>query len=44
MGGRKVPEAQLESNEKLQNVDKTPLSVEVRDNPDSGAYDFKLTK
>jgi hypothetical protein len=44
MGGRKQPGAQIEVNERFQNVEKTPLSVEVKDNPDPGAYDFKLTK
>jgi hypothetical protein len=29
---------------KFRNVETTPLSVEVKDNPDPGAYDFKLTK
>jgi hypothetical protein len=31
-------------NEKFKNVEKTPLSVEVKDNPEPGAYDFKMTK
>jgi hypothetical protein len=31
-------------NDKFKSVDKTPLSVEVKDNPDPGAYDFKMTK
>jgi hypothetical protein len=44
MGGRKRPQAQAEVNEKYRSVDKTPLSVEVKDNPEPGAYDFKLTK
>jgi hypothetical protein len=31
-------------NEKYKSVDKTPLEVEVKDNPEPGAYDFKMTK
>jgi hypothetical protein len=31
-------------HEKFRNVETTPLSVEVKDNPDPGAYDFKMTK
>ena len=31
-------------NEKFKSVEKTPLAVEVKDNPEPGAYDFKLTK
>jgi hypothetical protein len=31
-------------NDKYMNVETTPLSVEVKDNPEPGAYDFKMTK
>jgi hypothetical protein len=31
-------------NGKFKNPDTTPLSVEVKDNPDPGAYDFNMTK
>jgi hypothetical protein len=31
-------------NEKYKSVDKTPLQVELKDNPELGAYDFKMTK
>jgi hypothetical protein len=31
-------------NDKFKNPDKTPLSVEVKDNPDAGTYDFQMTK
>jgi hypothetical protein len=44
VGGKKQPQAAIEVNEKYQSVEKTPLSVEVKDNPEPGAYDFKLTK
>lgn len=36
-------QAQLQINAKYQSVEKTPLEVEVKDNPEPGAYDFKLT-
>jgi hypothetical protein len=31
-------------NEKYRSVETTPLKVEVKDNPEPGAYDFKMTK
>jgi hypothetical protein len=31
-------------NAKFRDPEKTPLSVEVKDNPEPGAYDFQLTK
>ncbi len=36
--------APINVNAKFKNVDKTPLSVEVKDNPEPGSYDFKMTK
>jgi hypothetical protein len=41
---KKNQQAPAEVNEKYKSVEKTPLSVEVKDNPEPGAYDFKLTK
>jgi hypothetical protein len=41
---KKHPVAPIHVNDKYMNVDKTPLSVEVKDNPEPGAYDFKMTK
>jgi len=41
---KKHPMAPINVNEKFKDPDKTPLSVEVKDNPAPGAYDFKLTK
>jgi hypothetical protein len=41
---KKHPQAPINVNEKYKNVETTPLSVEVKDNPEPGAYDFKLTK
>jgi hypothetical protein len=43
-GGRKQPGAKLDIPNKYFNVEKTPLEVEVKDNPEPGAYDLKLTK
>ena len=43
-GGQRPPMAPINVNEKFKDPDKTPLSVEVKDNPAPGAYDFKLTK
>jgi len=34
----------IDVNPKFKSVEKTPLEVEVKDNPDPGAYDFKMTK
>ena len=44
LGTKKHPQAPINVNEKFKNVETTPLSVEVKDNPEPGAYDFKLTK
>jgi predicted RNA-binding protein with TRAM domain len=41
---KKHPIAPINVNEKFKDPEKTPLSVEVKDNPEPGAYDFKLTK
>ena len=41
---KKHPMAPINVNEKFKDPDKTPLSVEVKDNPEPGAYDFKMTK
>jgi hypothetical protein len=34
----------IDVNPIFRSVETTPLSVEVKDNPEPGAYDFKLTK
>jgi hypothetical protein len=41
---RKRKRAQVEINDRYKIVEKTPLAVEVKDNPEPGAYDIKLTK
>jgi hypothetical protein len=41
---KKHPQAPPDVPARYKNVETTPLSVEVKDNPDSGAYDFKMTK
>ena len=41
---RKHPVAPVNVNEKYMSFQSTPLQVEVKDNPDPGAYDFKMTK
>jgi hypothetical protein len=41
---KKRPDSPIEVNDKYKSVEKTPLSVEVKNNPEPGAYDFKLTK
>lgn len=41
---KKHPIAPVDVNNKFRNPDTTPLSVEVKDNPEPGAYDFKMTK
>jgi hypothetical protein len=43
-GGRKMPSAPVEINDKYKNIEKTPLAIEVKDNPEPGAYDIKLEK
>jgi hypothetical protein len=37
-------QAPVQFNDKYRRVETTPWSVEVKDNPEPGAYDFKLTK
>ena len=44
LGGRKQPMPNVAIPDKYMSVEKTPLEVEVKDNPEPGAYDFKLTK
>jgi hypothetical protein len=44
VGSKKHPLTEVEVNDKFKNVEKTPLSVEVKDNPDPDAYNIKLTK
>ena len=41
---KKHPQPPINVNERFKSVEKTPLSVEVKDNPELGAYDFKLTQ
>jgi hypothetical protein len=41
---KKHPQAPLNVNDKYKSAETTPLSVEVKDNPEPGAYDFKMTK
>ena len=41
---KKHPIAPIDVNGKFMDPDKTPLSVEVKDNPEPGAYDFQMTK
>jgi hypothetical protein len=41
---RKRRRSLIEFNDRYKIVEKTPLEVEVKDNPEAGAYDFKLTK
>jgi hypothetical protein len=41
---RKHPVEQINVHEKYMNAQTTPLVVEVKDNPDPGGYDFKMTK
>jgi len=41
---RKRPVAPVDVHEKYMSAATTPLQVEVKDNPDPGAYDFKMTK
>lgn len=44
LGTKKHPQAPINVNDKYKSVEKTPLAVEVKDTPDPGAYDFKMTK
>ena len=41
---KKMPQSPVEVNDKYKSVETTPLSVEVKDNPEPGAYDFKMTR
>ena len=41
---KKHPIAPVNVHPKFKDVEKTPLSVEVKDKPEPGAYDFKMTK
>jgi hypothetical protein len=41
---KKHPVAPVNVNPKFMDPQKTPLSVEVKDNPEPGAYDFQFTK
>ena len=41
---KKNPQSPIEVNDKFKSVETTPLSVEVKENPEPGAYDFKLTR
>ena len=41
---KKHPLAPINVNEKFKSFEKTPLAVEVKDNPEPGAYDIKFTK
>ena len=40
---KKKPIAPINVNDKFRSIDKTPLSVEVKDKPEPGSYDFKMT-
>lgn len=41
---RKRRRSTIEFNDKYKFVERTPLEVEVKENPEPGAYDFKLNK
>src|SRR5262249_46835840 len=41
---KKHPQPTLNVNDQFKSVETTPLSVEVKDNPDPDAYNIKLTK
>jgi len=43
-GGRKQPGPKHNIPQRYLHVTKTPLEIEVKDNPEPGAYDLKLTK
>lgn len=43
-GTRKRPQAPIEVNVIYKSIEKTPLEVEVKENPEPGVYDFKMTK
>ncbi len=40
---KKHPIAPVNVHDRFRNPDKTPLSVEVKDNPEPGSYDIKMT-
>jgi hypothetical protein len=40
---KKNPVVPVNVHDRFRKSDTTPLSVEVKDNPEPGAYDFKLT-
>jgi hypothetical protein len=44
LSSKKHPVAQINVNERFMNPATTPLQVEVKDNPEPGTYDFKMTK
>jgi len=44
LGTKKHPQAPINVHEKYKSVEKTPLSVEVKDHPEAGVYDFKMTQ
>ena len=44
MSTKKHQQAPINVNDKYKRIEKTPLAVEVKDNPEPGAYDFKMTK
>ena len=41
---KKHPLAPIDVNPKFKSVENTPLRIEVKDNPEPGAYDIKMTK
>jgi hypothetical protein len=41
---KKRPQAAVQVNDKYKDVATTPLSIEVKDDPEPGVYDFKLSK
>jgi hypothetical protein len=41
---KKHAQAPIIVNDKFKKVETTPLSVEVKDNPEPGVYDFNMTK
>lgn len=44
VGTRRVQRKNVDINEKYLSVEKTPLEIEVKDNPEPGVYDLKLEK
>jgi hypothetical protein len=43
-GNRKRSKAPIEVNKKYMTPEKTPLEIEVKDNPEPGHYDLKFTR